>query len=194
MRNQEGSRGFTLVELLITLAIFGVLALLTYPALLSVLEHQKMIGATHEAANIVRLARLTAVKRNTDIKVVARYTDNTLIAFRDVNGNDAFDADTDEQVGATQFPKSVYFWGPPDGTPGGAAAWVFATPTLIFHGGGDASEDGAFRLRGRNPDYFEVRVEPKATGRVVIKKWGGGDLVTDWWQNGEQGHKWTWND
>jgi hypothetical protein len=36
-------------------------------------------------------------------------------------------------------------------------------------------------------------VEPKATGRVIIRKWGGGDIDNDWWQNGEKGHNWVWN-
>jgi hypothetical protein len=62
-----------------------------------------------------------------------------------------------------------------------------------FTASGAASELGSFRLRGQNPDWFELHVEPVATGRVTIRKWGGGDIDRDWWQNGENGHNWVWN-
>ena len=194
MRSPERCRGFTLVELLVTLAIFSVLALLGYPALMSILEHQKMVGILHEAASTMRLARLTAVRRGVDVKVTAQYADRTLVAYRDLDADNVVDP-TDETIATTVLPTNVYFWGPAETAPGGASASTFPiTPeTVSFGSQGAASGKGSFRLRGQNPDYFEVHVALPATGRVIIRKWGGGDFDDDWWQNGEAGHKWVWN-
>ncbi len=192
MRSPERCRGFTLVELLVTLAIFSVLALLGYPALMSILEHQKMVGILHEAASTMRQARLTAVRRGVDVKVTAVYADRTLVAYRDLDDDNVVDP-TDETIATTVLPANVYFWGPADTAPGGASATDFTAQTAKFTAQGSALQKGSFRIRGQNPDYFEVHVEPAATGRVTIRKWGGGDLTDDWWQNGEAGHNWVWN-
>ena len=192
MHDPRCQRGFSMIELLVTLVLIGVLALLGYPALLDMLERQKMISTTHETASVLRLARLTAVKRSIDVKVTADYASNVLVAYRDLDDDNVSDP-TDETIATAALPSKVFFWGPPDMTPGGAAASTFPAATVTFQAAGSASDTGAFRLRGKNEDYFEVRVEPAATGRVSIRKWGGGDLLTDWWQNGEAGHKWVWN-
>ncbi len=204
MHDPGRQRGFTMIELLVTLVIIAFLALLGYPALLNILEHQKMISTTHEAASLMRLARLTAVKRSIDVKVTADYASDTLVAYRDLNNNNVCDP-TDETIGTTVLPKNVYFWGPLDAGQEGTAATTFPNATVIFQAAGsvsanslpgDTAIDGGFRLRGKNPDYFEVAVEQRSagTGRVSIRKWeGGGNPDANWYQNGEEGHKWVWN-
>ena len=204
MHDPGRQRGFTMIELLVTLVIISVLALLGYPALLDILERQKMISTTHEVASVMRLARLTAVKRSIDVKVTADYASDMLVAYRDVNNDNVVDA-TDETIATAVLPKNVYFWGPLDAAREGAAATTFTNGTVIFQASGsvsaasvppDAAIDGGFRLRGKNPDYFEVAVEQRSvgTGRVSIRKWeGGGNPNANWYQNGEEGHKWVWN-
>ncbi len=202
MHDPGRQRGFTMIELLVTIVIIAVLALLGYPALLNMLERQKMISTSHEMASVMRLARLTAVRQGVDIKVTADYPTRTLTAYRDLDNNNVCDP-TDETVATAALPKNVSFWGPPDLASGGAAASTFTNATVTFQSAGSVSagsftaddKGGGFRLRGRDPDYFEVGVEAqsRATGRISIRKWGGGDLENDWWQNGEAGHKWVWN-
>ena len=203
MRDPGRQRGFTMLELLVTVAIIAILALLGYPALLNMLERQKMISYSHEAASVMRLARLTAVKRGIDIKVTADYARDLLVAYRDVNNDNVVDA-TDETIATAVLPKNVSFWGPSDAAAEGANANTFVNANVTFQAAGSVAEasmppgdlDGAFRFRGKNADYFEVAVEDRSvgTGRVSIRKWfGGGNPNANWWQNGEEGHKWVWN-
>ena len=122
--------------------------------------------------------------------MTASYGDSTLLAYYDVNATAASTPATRWSV--LSSPRNVFFWGPR--RPLRAAPRPpFAAQTVTFPRWCSASNTGSFRLRGRNPDYFELHVEPAATGRVAIRKWGGGDLDKDWWQNGEQGHKWVWS-
>src|SRR6185503_6787856 len=106
---------------------FSVLALPCYPALMSILEHQKMVSTLHEMASTMRAARLTAVRRGLDIKVKADYVDRKLIAYRDVNDDNVVDS-TDETIATSVLPKNVSFWAPTDPAAGGAQASTF---TLI---------------------------------------------------------------
>ena len=66
---QRTTRGFTLVELLITLAIAGMLAALGAPAFGNLLARTRNAGAEAALANTLRHARSTAVLRNTRILV-----------------------------------------------------------------------------------------------------------------------------
>ena len=204
MHDRGRQRGFTMVELLVTIVIIAVLALLGYPALLNMLERQKMISTSHEMASVMRLARLTAVKESVDIKVTADYAGDRLVAYRDLDNNDVCDP-TDETIATAALPSNVSFWGPLDLAPEGANASTFTNATVTFQASGsvlesslpvDLTKDGGFRLRGKNPDYFEIGVARQSigTGRVAVRKWeGGGNPDANWYQNGEEGHKWVWN-
>jgi len=61
MRAARGSRGFTLVEVAVTLGIFGLLLAISVPSLLGVNETHQLQGAAENLAGQLRLARETAI-------------------------------------------------------------------------------------------------------------------------------------
>ena len=68
MANQRRA-GFTLIELMITLAVLGVLAAIAAPSFSEVLERRKLNGAGEALfANLV-FAKTEAIKRNTPVRV-----------------------------------------------------------------------------------------------------------------------------
>jgi prepilin-type N-terminal cleavage/methylation domain-containing protein len=204
-RARRRAGGFTLIELLIVMAILIVLMLLGLPALMRMLERQKAYAATTELAALMRQARLEAIKRSLMAGVILDYQTRVATAFVDVDGNNDFNAG-DETIGQVTLPPNIWPQGPGDAAPGGADASVgfFENADLegiaLFDPSGagrfppPVPPRGAFRLKARDQNYFEVRVSPPITGRVSTRKFIGGDAddEANWWENGRGGKAWRW--
>ena len=62
-------RGFSMAELLITVAVIGIVAALGYPYVATYLQSAQLRGAAQEVASIVNGARQLAIARNTNVCV-----------------------------------------------------------------------------------------------------------------------------
>jgi len=69
------SNGFTLVELMVTISVLLVLAVLAVPQMAPFLQRQRLKNATMDLASSVVLARSEAIKRNGPVYVVANGSD-----------------------------------------------------------------------------------------------------------------------
>ena len=67
--------GFTMVELMITIAIFSILVALALPSFQSTIERQRLIGATEGLFADLQYARSQAIKRNTSVQLQFDETD-----------------------------------------------------------------------------------------------------------------------
>src|SRR5574337_609117 len=65
------SHGFTLVEMLVTLAIFAVLLMIAIPSMRPFLQSQSVKNASMDIVSTVALARSEAIKRNATVDVKA---------------------------------------------------------------------------------------------------------------------------
>jgi type IV fimbrial biogenesis protein FimT len=63
--------GFTLVELMITVAVFAIVAAIAAPAMQSMVAASRLNGATGEMVTALQLARSEAIRRNTRVTVCA---------------------------------------------------------------------------------------------------------------------------
>ena len=69
--NMEREKGFTLVELLITIVVISVLLATGVPAFLDFIKNNRLTAQTNELVSAIQLARSEAVKRGTNTIVCA---------------------------------------------------------------------------------------------------------------------------
>lgn len=85
--------GFTLVELMITIAVAAILLAIATPSFTSLINSSRLTGAANEMVAVLQGARMEAVRRNSTISVCVDCNgDDSLIAYVDANNDDAFSA------------------------------------------------------------------------------------------------------
>ncbi|MCH8550504.1 MAG: GspH/FimT family pseudopilin [Natronospirillum sp.] len=72
MSKQPYSRGFNIIELMITVALVGIVALIAIPNLTTLVENQRVRAAANDLATAVSLARSEAVRDAANMRVLAR--------------------------------------------------------------------------------------------------------------------------
>ena len=198
MTNQERparERGFTLIEMLVVLAILGIAALLSIPYLSAQIQRSKLLGVASQVSGMLRLARLDAIKYSRCGIVAINLSTRKVNAFSDKDGD--CQPDPGEEIGEVIIPNSVAFAEPGGGT-GAASVKVFSpsagNPNIaVFNGDGSVAETGAFRFKSEamgtgGPNYLEVNVEPKATARIALRKYESGA-----WVETDGTGVWKWN-
>jgi prepilin-type N-terminal cleavage/methylation domain-containing protein len=165
--------GFTLIELLIVLVIMMALILVSIPALRSLVNRGRLVGAAQQIEGVLRMARLEAIKRGVVTVVQVDYNQELVTAFADLNDalgtpnsdliynpTAAAQASTvavrnSDYIIITYFlPNQVHFWGAADSTPHGAAAVtgftanpVAGQPNLaVFNPDGSIRATGEIRI------------------------------------------------
>ena len=192
MKNQtpgRGQRGFTLIEMLVVMALMLALVAIGIPSLQNALHQSKMRGMVQEITVALRLARIDAVKTSSQgiVQIIPSTAPDEPAVVRAFS-----DRDFDKRLGATEkvlasfvlptgvtFDSAENFSADPDGGPNMA----------IFLGGGSIIDTGGFRISDPYGNQMEVRVEPKATARIEVLKFESGAYVP----NGDNGKAWTWN-
>lgn len=199
-------RGFTLVEMLVVVAILFIAVMLSAPYLSKQIQRSKLIGVAQQASGLMRMARMDAIKTSRCSIVLIHPEGGFLEALSDRDGNCRPSA-PDVRIGEVTLPNSVAFASP---CGQGALSIRGMTPVAgiaenvaVFRSDGSAGDSGAFRFRavelgGAAPNYLEVLLSPSATARLQVRKWkgpsSGGDCDDDllWHTNGEGG-SWTWS-
>ena len=192
-------RGFTLVEMLVVIAIMSIAVLLAAPFLTKQIQRSKLIGVAQQAAGMMRLARMDAIKTSRCAIVLIDVDGDRMEALSDRDG-DCLPSAPDVRLSEIVLPNGVSF-ASPCGSDAASVRdltdWPGNPSVAVFRGDGSAEDTGAFRFKavelgGASPNYLEVLLRPAATARVQVRKWKGGDCNDDWHANGEGG-SWKWS-
>jgi|GEM_PF-6676087 prepilin-type N-terminal cleavage/methylation domain-containing protein len=90
-----GNRGVTLIELVITLAIVGILVILGVNYMDGVVAKYRLDSAAKDMAGRIKLAKIVTITRNTAVTIFVNSTDSTYYAFFDKDEDAAKDAAED---------------------------------------------------------------------------------------------------
>lgn len=108
-RHQSAS-GFTLIELMVTVALAAVLALVAAPNLSAFKRNAELTSATNALVAAISTGRSEALKRNYNVFVMTTSVNwgDGWIVFADANGNGRYEPTTDITI-STQGALPGYF-------------------------------------------------------------------------------------
>jgi prepilin-type N-terminal cleavage/methylation domain-containing protein len=206
MKTPRSVRGFSLVEMLVVLALAAILMFFSVPALLTTMRQARLRGVAQESTVLMRQARLDAIK--TSSQAVVRIVPSTpadpiprVEAFSDRNLNGKLDAG-EPVLGRVEVPARVFFKDQAGNTDKASVENFIANPenssmpnVAMFQSDGTIKKDplksdldGAYHFADDSDNYLRVRVEYN-TARIEVQKWQNGK----WIANGENGEAWSWN-
>jgi prepilin-type N-terminal cleavage/methylation domain-containing protein len=67
--NRNSKNGFTLIELVIVLAVMAILVTWGFPSLTESIKNNRMVAQNNEMVAMLQYARSEAIRRNTDVQV-----------------------------------------------------------------------------------------------------------------------------
>ncbi|HSG41198.1 MAG TPA: GspH/FimT family protein [Thermoanaerobaculia bacterium] len=199
-RPLRGERGFSLVELLVVIVVAMILMAIAVPTLQTQLRQGKLRGAASQAAVLLRLARLEAIKHSGQgivYIVPATATEpGRMEAYAD-RDSDGIQDPEEAVVSRFVLPKGVDFVAPPDLEGADSVAGFTVDDDggpneAVFLRDGSIRNTGAFRFADEHGNFLQVRVEPQATARVELQKCllcTDAEEDTDWYAPGDNaGH------
>ena len=123
VKNMSGSRGFTLIELMVTIAVIAILAMIAAPSMSNMLAKQKLNSTTRELVNTLTSARSQAalLRREVTVTLNSASDQNSGVLFnwRPIDSKIVNSALTPQKIKLTSSVVSVVFT--PAGTVKGAA-------------------------------------------------------------------------
>lgn len=197
MRRRDSRQGFTLLELLVILAIVMVVATLGYVGFEQMMVRTRLQGDAVGISNALQRARALAVRRSAIVVAEVNFgpTDE-LVFYYDDDDDQTWDlADEEEaqpplKLTSTGRPEtSVYFWAADSDAPDPVAAMDGLTTragtsaVVVIEADGSVRDTGGIRI-GMGPwprvgiakeddfqrNFMEVRIVIGATGRTELRK------------------------
>lgn len=166
-RRGTGEEGFTLVEIAITLAIAGIIAMIAIPSFIGIMPRLRLANDMATLTNEIALARARAISKNDEFRIIFStagdsYTlrnesDGISFATNNLSGDIDLYQVTDLGAADTLAVRGV-----------GSIGWVNA---------GAYQDLGlgvvpAISLKTSN-DAYRKRVRIENTGRVYVERWNG---------------------
>jgi prepilin-type N-terminal cleavage/methylation domain-containing protein len=145
--------GFTLTELVIVIAVLGILTAVAVPSFLSWLPKYRLRSAARDLYSNLHLAKMAAIKTNQKCRVNYR-----------VNPDQYRVSLLKKTVILKNYGSDVKFEGPNKKT--------FAVDTITFNSRGTSNSGYAYLSNSGNTDFY--RVGPLTSGAIKLQRWSKG--------------------
>lgn len=156
MKTGKDRSGFTLIELMVAVAIISVLAGVAIPTFSAWLPNYRLKGAARDLYSNIQLAKMEAIKQNTDISITFQAGPDRY-SIADVLPNPVLLADCG---GGVNYEAPTGF------------SNTLATITYNQRGICTAG-NGTFVYISNSKKSTFFRVGPNAAGAVRLEKWNG---------------------
>jgi len=181
---RKQNRGFTLIEMIVIVAIVGMVVLIGVPAIVGAMKRARLESAARQAQIMINATRLQAVKSGTRIAVYfgahPTYPHGAIQPFIDANANGAYNAGEEfKRIAVVPLPNPVAITSTT--FPGGVIAFnglgqaVNVTSGTLLTNCGDATNGCAVYI-GDAAGYaavtniFKIGVDNPGTGRTSLRK------------------------
>ena len=107
-KSDKKQRGFTLIEVVVTVAIVGVLAMIAIPSMIGWRQERQMQGAARVFYSDLQHARFTAIREAETVSFIIDVPAGDYSLFIDPNQNYALDAG-EQLLSSETMPANVIF-------------------------------------------------------------------------------------
>ncbi|MCK5872344.1 MAG: GspH/FimT family pseudopilin [Methylococcales bacterium] len=163
--------GFTIIELLITVSILGILTSMGLPSFMGTINSTRLTTKANELVAALNFTRSEAIKRNTLVYIAntegsGQKWEGGWVIFVDMNGNKAFDRNTDTLLKEYPALESSYTLR----TGGNIKHWLAYKPTGLYKTSTGRLND-SFSLCTMNKDKNSSRkITLNSIGRTRVTK------------------------
>lgn len=179
MTRSRAQAGFSLVELMVVIAIIGVMAVIAIPSFIAIMPRIKLNGNAMILSNEIALARVRAISKSNDFRIVFDPAGESYTPWK-YQGGAWLSLGTTKLNGSDLFSVAGLRG---DITACGSAAGSFITPeTLIVCANGQVNiglnTQAVIELRASDSMYRkQITIEP--SGRMFVKRWSGSGWVQE---------------
>jgi prepilin-type N-terminal cleavage/methylation domain-containing protein len=156
------NKGFTLTELTVTLAIFGIMSAISIPSYFSWLPRHRLQTSVRHIYDDMNMARSRAVKTNADIGIQFNTSNDNYRIFRDTDQDQTLDAgETVISTGTVENDVDI-------------TGSTFTNNTYGFNSRGmSAGGTGEVRLTNSSGLFLGVRVNTSGCLTIINSTDGG---------------------
>jgi len=156
--NRESEKGFTLIEVMVTIAILGILIATASPGISSLLPNYRLKSATQDLFTNMQSAKMQAIKANS----------NYTITFDAIN--DSYNLNGTKNIVLTEYKSGVCY-----GHPSSSSEIEYTSNSVSFTSRGMTTQNPTtwtyVYLKNNRGRYY--RIGTLSTGLVRIQRWNG---------------------